>query len=418
MKNTKILNNAMMLMIFNIAKIIFPFITLPYLTRILSTDIYGTVTYAKTVMNYMQIFVDFGFVLSATKDIVKCGEDKNIMGKVLGDTMIARVVLGLLGFVIVFILSLALPILRENVLYTMLSYVAVFLSIFLMDFLFRGLEKMHIITIRFIVMKIISTILTFVLIKDDNDLLLIPILDILSTGIAIILVFVEIKKMNVQMKFSKFKNSLTAIADSFVYFLSNVASVSFNALSTIIIGIYITPTEVAYWGVCIQIIGTIQTCYSPICDGIYPEMIKSQNLNLVKKIIKIFLPVIFIGCICAYFLADIGLMILGGKEYLNAVPIFRLLIPSLFFSFLAIVLGWPTLGAIGKSKEVTISTIIGIGTNILLLTCLIITKSFTLINVAIVRNVTEFTLFAVRLYFFNRYKNLFKKVEIERETNI
>ena len=130
MKNTKILNNAMMLMIFNIAKIIFPFITLPYLTRILSTDTYGTVTYAKTVMNYMQIFVDFGFVLSATKDIVKCGEDKNIMGKVLGDTMIARVVLGLLGFVIVFILSLALPILRENVLYTMISYVAVFLSIF------------------------------------------------------------------------------------------------------------------------------------------------------------------------------------------------------------------------------------------------------------------------------------------------
>lgn len=409
MKNTKILNNAMMLMIFNIAKIIFPFITLPYLTRVLTTDTYGIVTYAKTVMNYMQIFVDFGFVLSATKDIVKCRENKGEMGRVIGNTMIARIILGLSGFIIVLVLSLALPILRANILYTMLSYVAVFLSIFLMDFLFRGLEKMHVITIRFIVMKVISTILTFVLIKDDADLLLIPILDILSSAFAIILVFIEVKKLQLKISFSGLKSSISAIKDSFVYFLSSVASTSFNALSTIIIGIYITPTEVAYWGICIQIIGTIQACYSPICDGIYPEMIKSQNLNLIKRIVKIFLPVISVGCICAYFLAETGLMILGGNEYLNAVPVFRLLIPSLFFGFFAMLLGWPTLGAIGKTKQVTISTVIGITTNIVLLIGLIATNSFILINVAIVRDITEFVFFAIRLYFFKKYKYLFEK---------
>ena len=65
MSNKKIVNNTIMLMIFNIAKIIFPFITLPYLTRVLSTEAYGTVAYVKTVMTYMQIVVDFGFVLSA-----------------------------------------------------------------------------------------------------------------------------------------------------------------------------------------------------------------------------------------------------------------------------------------------------------------------------------------------------------------
>lgn len=409
MKKNKIVNNTIMLMIFNIAKIIFPFITLPYLTRVLTTDTYGVVTYAKTIMNYMQIFVDFGFVLSATKDIVKCRENKEKIGQVIGDTMVARIILGLSGFLLVLIISIALPILKANILYTILSYIAVFLSIFLMDFLFRGLEKMHIITIRFIVMKVISTILTFVLIKNDSDLLLIPILEILSSIFAIILVYFEMKKLDFKIKFSGYKNTINAIKDSFVYFLSNVASTSFNALSTIMIGIYITPTEVAYWGVCIQIIGTIQACYSPIGDGIYPEMIKNQNLNLIKKIIKIFLPVIIIGCVCAYFLADAGLMILGGKEYLNAVPVFRILIPSLLFGFLAIILGWPTLGAIGKSKQVTISTIIGISTNMILLICLIITKKFTLINVAIIRDVTEFIFFAVRVYFFNKYKYLFRK---------
>ena len=102
MKN--IVNNTIMLMIFNIAKIVFPFITLPYLTRILTTDSYGTVAYVKTVMSYMQIFVDFGFVLSATKDIVKNKENKNKLEFVIGDTMIARIILGLIGFFVVLIL--------------------------------------------------------------------------------------------------------------------------------------------------------------------------------------------------------------------------------------------------------------------------------------------------------------------------
>ena len=405
MKN--IVNNTIMLMIFNIAKIVFPFITLPYLTRILTTDSYGTVAYVKTVMSYMQIFVDFGFVLSATKDIVKNKENKNKLEFVIGDTMIARIILGLIGFFVVLILSLALPILKENLLFTMLSYVVVFESIFLMDFLFRGLEKMHVITIRFIVMKLISTALTFVLIKNDSNLLLIPILDILSSSIAILLVFFEIKKLKLKMHFSGIKNAITSIKKSFIYFISNVTSTSFNALSTIIIGIYVSPTDVAYWSVCMQIIGSIQACYSPISDGIYPEMIRSKNISIIKKVLKIFLPIIGLGCIATYFLAKPVLLVLGGEKYLPAVPVLQLLIPNLFVGFLSIIFGWPTLGAIGKEKETTISTVSSIALNIVLLVILIITNTFNLYTIAIVRIITECMLFGIRYLYYRKNKELF-----------
>ena len=73
---TKIVNNTVMLMIFHISKILFPFVTLPYLTRVLTVDTYGVVTYVKTVMTYMQILVDFGFALSATKDVVQTIKNK------------------------------------------------------------------------------------------------------------------------------------------------------------------------------------------------------------------------------------------------------------------------------------------------------------------------------------------------------
>lgn len=407
MKNSRIANNTLMLMIFNISKILFPFITLPYLTRVLGTETYGTVSYVKTVMSYMQILVDFGFVLSATKDIVNSRDNQNKMGYIIGDTLLARVILGVIGLITIIILCFYLPILKESVLYTLLSYFVIFLSIFLMDFLFRGIEKMHIITIRFLLMKTISTLLTFVFIKGDTDILLIPILDIISSSFAVILVGFEINKLNIKIKFTGLKKAIISIKDSFVFFLSNVASTTFNALSTIIIGIYLSKTDVAYWGVCMQIIGSIQACYSPISDGIYPEMIKTKNINLIKKMIKLFFPVVITGCIAAYFLSDLGMYILGGVAYLKAAVIFRILIPALFFSFFAILIGWPGLGSIGKNKETTLSTIISCVVYIFSLFLLVFTNQFSLINVAVVRTLADVILFVVRFYYIFKYRSLF-----------
>lgn len=407
MKEKQLMKNTSSLLVFNIAKMLFPFITLPYLTRVMSTESYGVVAYVKTVMTYMQIIVDFGFMLSATKDVVKAREDKEQMDIVIGQTLLAKIILGLVGGVIVSILVFSLPILKENGLFTFLSYFVVFESIFLMDFVFRGMEIMHVITIRFIIMKVFSTALTFIFVKNDADILLIPIFDILGSVLAIILVFYEMKKRNIRPRFSGILNSINIIKESFIFFLSNVASTSFNALSTIIIGIQINATEVAYWSVCMQIIGSIQACYSPISDGVYPEMIRTKNFNLIKKILKIFTPVVLLGCVACYFFAEIGMYIFGGTEYMVAAPIFRLLIPCLFFGFLGVMFGWPTLGVIEKAKETTITTVFSVCFHIVLLIVLILSKSFTLVNIAIVRSLTDMALFFSRFYFYWKYRRLF-----------
>ena len=411
MKKNQLLKNTTSLMLFNITKILFPIVTLPYLTRILSTEAYGTVAYVKTIMTYMQIFVDFGFMLSATKNIVKVKDDSKKMSRTIGDTLMARIVLGVVGGVIVVCMAVSLPILKKNILYTLLSYMVVFQSIFLMDFVFRGLETMYVITIRFVVMKTLSTVLTFVFVKNESNMLLIPIFDILSSFLAIILVIKEMRRMKIKIMFSNFLNSIHMIKESFVFFLSNVASTSFNALSTLIIGVQISASDVAYWSVCMQIIGSLQACYSPISDGIYPEMVRSKNINLMKKVLKVLIPVALVGCVVCFLCADFGMEIIGGKEYVVAAPIFRLLIPCIFFGFLAMMFGWPTLGVIDKTKETTFTTIASVLIHILLLVWLIIENKFTLVNIAIVRSLADFMLFFMRYMLYLKFRTLFNNEE-------
>ena len=408
-KRHKIFQNTSMLMILNIAKLVFPFITLPYLTRVMSTDCYGVVAYVKAVMAYMQVIVDFGFTLSATKMVVEAKDDKEKLNKIIGVNIYAKLLLTLMAFIGVLVLIVAIPILKNNALYTILSYLVVILTIFLFDFLFRGIEKMHIITIRFVIMKGIATLLTFVLVKGDNDLFLIPILDILGSIVAIIWILFELRKLGVKVERPDIKECVNVIKESSVYFLSNVASTSFNVFNTVIAGIVLTSTEIAYWSVCMQIINAVQALYTPISDAIYPEMIRNRNLSIIKKVIKIIMPIISIGCVIMFIYGKLALWILGGAKYVQAFTTLRALIPVLFFGFLAIILGWPSLGAIRKIKETTTSTVIASLFQILFVLFLMTIGKLTLVMMAVARSLTEILMFVIRFLYFEKYKDEFVK---------
>ena len=128
---SNVLHNTVMLYIMNIAKLIFPLLTLPYLTRILSVESYAVVTYVKSVMTYVQLIIDFGFILSATKDIVNAGDNKHEIGEITGNVILGKAMLSVGAFIILIIMTISIDILKQNVLYTFLSFIYVALSIFL-----------------------------------------------------------------------------------------------------------------------------------------------------------------------------------------------------------------------------------------------------------------------------------------------
>ena len=229
--------NVSMLYIMNIAKLVFPLITLPYLTRVLSVDCYGVVSYVKATMVYAQLVVDFGFMLSGVKAITEAREDRELVGRITGNVILAKVMLSIASLAVIVTAALFIPILRENMLYTILAFIPIALSTLLLEFLFRGLELMHIIAARYVLMKSISVGLTLVLVKGDSDILWIPILDILSSLVAIILTLREVRKLRIQISFvESIKGSWNSLKVSSIYFVSEAATTVFGALNTILVG--------------------------------------------------------------------------------------------------------------------------------------------------------------------------------------
>ena len=92
MKNRKIniktqdrvlFSNTIFLYILTFSSQFFSFLTVPYLTRVLGPSVYGKVGIAVAYMAYVQIILDFGFILSATQKVVENRDDINKLGKIL-----------------------------------------------------------------------------------------------------------------------------------------------------------------------------------------------------------------------------------------------------------------------------------------------------------------------------------------------
>ena len=403
-KLTQVKKNTFWLAIFQLAKMIFPFLILPILTRRLSVETYGNLTFIKTVMNFLQIFLDFGFMLSATKEIAKIKNDTNKIQQIMADTLLARLILGGIGFLLIIILSFFFPILSHNFLFTITSYLTVFLSIFLFDFLFRGLEIIHVMTIRFIIMKTISFLLTIFFVRQDHQIILIPLFDILSSVIAIILVAFELQKRNFRLIRPKLKSSIYSLKISLIYFLSDVSATAFNAISTIIIGLVFSSTEVALFGVSIQIIGAIQALLGQLSSGIYPIMVRQKSRKFIQQIFQKTIPLVFLFTGLIIILLPLALQVLAGDKYAAAHPIIQILAITIFFSFINTLLGWPTLGVINQQNKVTLSTIISTVFNLVSLILLYLSSNLNLYSVAITRVITEIILFCIRLYYYKKYR--------------
>lgn len=383
-----------------VVKYLFPLITLPYLTRVLEPEGYAFYAYVVSFMSFAQVFVDFGFNLSGTKRIAKArsvGEENRVVGAVTE----ARLVLCLVAGVAVTIIASFLPLTKENLPYVFLAFLAVCGKGLVPDFLFQGHEDMGPITTRFLVSKSISTVLTFVLVHSMADIMWVPVLDILSSGVALAWSFVAArKKFGTTIELVPLREALAELKTSGLYCFSNMAASVFSGFTTLLIGVVvIDASQVAFWSLAMTAVSAVQSLYSPIVNSLYPHMVNTGDYRFARKLSLLAVPAVLVGTVFFCLLSNFIMLVLGGEQYLVGSWVLVWISPLLVFSFFGMLFGWPVLGAVGKVVEVTKSTV----ASALFCIAALLVASFAdvadLHVICVIRCVTEALLFGIRFYY-------------------
>lgn len=399
--NKTFAKNTFFLYIMTGAKFVLPLIITACLTRRLGPDAYGVISYLTPVMGYFILLLDFGFNFSATKKIAQHRADPVLIEKTIAAVYTAKILLVLAGFLPLMLLLLCIDLLRQYVLLTVLYYLSTAAQIFIPDFLYRGLEKMEGVTIRYILAKLITAVLIFLAVRDDGGLILVPLAYLIGTVAAALHTNHHmVKKLGYRVALGGLREAAAELRESGIYFVSTFASTALSVTSTFVMGIVGMPTaQIAYWGVAFQVVQAVQAMYDPITTSIYPHVAGKRDHKFVLRITLCLLPLVAASCVLLYWLAGLAVKIIAGSAYLAAVPVLQALTPMLLFSFVAQMLGFPLLGALGRERQASFTTLVAAGAQILGLVGLALSHHFTLLSLALLRNVTELIFMILRIYF-------------------
>ena len=193
-KRGVLLKNTMMLYILQFSTYFFGFIVVPYETRVLGPEIYGMVGAAAAAMVYFQNVIDFGFILSGTEDAALHREDKQYLSRLFTSVTLAKLALAVLCAAVLMVLCQCIAVWGNHTGFYFLYFFSVFLASLLPDYLYRGLEQMEVITVRTVCIKAFFTVMIFVLLRNDTQYYLIPLLNIIGNAVAFLGVYVHLKR--------------------------------------------------------------------------------------------------------------------------------------------------------------------------------------------------------------------------------
>ena len=148
------------------AEYIVSFITLPYLLRVLGPEHYGMVVFAQTVMNYGSLLVDYGFNLTAPRDIAKA--EKKDVPLHFSAILTARLLLLIFGIVLGSIAVYVFSDWLDTYLILCVLPAAIGTAIFPIWY-YQGIQQMRFITIFNIVAKTIAVMGIFLFVQDESD---------------------------------------------------------------------------------------------------------------------------------------------------------------------------------------------------------------------------------------------------------
>lgn len=369
----KFLSNGAWLYLLQFFNTVIPLITLPYITRILDKSDYGTFSFSLNIISYLQVIIEFGFGMSATRKAVIIKEKNENISELFFSVFYSRIFL----FLICLLISCIYVILYNQDYKIYISYCILMLcligNIFQANWLFQGFQDMKYISLINIFGRIISVTFTFLFVRSSKDLFLYCVFYSISPFLTGILgFFLSMKKYKVSFLKVDWNRILQEIKDGFLVFTTQFSSKIFNSLGITFLGVFVSTSAVAEFSAMQKFSSLIVLFWMPISQILYPKSTEKfshsfiDGLVFIRKTSKVILPFFFLIILMILLFSKKIVYIVYGEAYADS---YYLLYPLLIWVFVAIInnlLGVQILLSSGHDKEYSTSFQISVIVTILL----------------------------------------------------
>lgn len=392
MSKKSVKKNYIYNLMYQILVMIIPLITTPYLSRVLGAENIGIYSYTLSITMYFILFGSLGIAMYGQREIAYVQDDKEKRSKAFYEIFIVRIItlsISLLIFYITFCLK------GEYSTYYKILILEIIANMVDISWYFQGLEEFKKTVVRNTIVKLVSVVCIFSLVKNNSDLNKYFAIYVLSNVIGNLSLWIYLPKYTSKVKMKSLK-ILRHLKPTVMLFIPQIATQVYTVLDKTMIGTMIADkSEVGYYEQAQKIIKLLMTIATSLGTVMMPRIAATYSKGDKEKV-REYMNTSFSFIMLLAFPLMFGIISVAnkfvplfyGSGYEKVVPLMCVISPIIVFIGLSNVIGTQYLLPTKQQSKYTFSVVIGALVNFILNIVLI--KKYASIGASIATVIAEF----------------------------
>lgn len=370
--DNKLSKNTIYNTVKTVFNILFPLISFPYIARVLGVDNVGKINYSSSIVSYFSLIASLGIFTYAVRECSKYRDDKKSLSNVASQILSINICTTLVSY---FFLAVTLLIVHKFNNYRdliIIQSLAILFSTLGADWLNTAMEDLKYISIRTILMQVVSLLCMFIFVKKSDDYVVYSIIVVLAnSGANIINILYRRKYCKIRFTFKiDWKSHMIPIITLFSMMIFQ--TINTNA-DTTMLGLIKGDTSVGLYSTSVRIYNAVNQVVASIAWVLMPRLAHSfqqRDYDIVNRLLRYALNHIIVLGVPAIIGINVVtkelIAVFAGPEYVPAVGSLRILTISLALSFFGGLVGNMILLPSNKEKIFLYGCIINTTLNFLL----------------------------------------------------
>ncbi len=373
MKKASIIKNTIFNMVKTLSALLFPLITIPYVTRVLGVDNYGKINFGSSIINYFTLIAALGLTTYAIRECSRIRDDRAKLSQLASELFSINMITTVISYGLLAVLLIFFPKFQGYRQLIIIQSTVILMTTVGCDWLNSAMEDFQYISLRTIGFQIVSLVLMFLLVRDSDDYLMYAIISAISAGGANLL-NIRYRRRYCDVRFTTQIPLKRHFVPIMLLFVMSLAQTVFTSADMTMLGLIKSDYEVGIYSTAIKIERMISQVVSSNVFVLMPRMSylyatgDQEKINAtLRKILAVFL-VIGLPCFAgAFAISDDLILLVAGADYAAA----GLPLKIAMFSFLFSLLGGSFLGNVvllssGKEKAYMIICCVTAALNVVL----------------------------------------------------
>ena len=257
-----------------------PLVTLPYLTRVLGNETYGSFGFIQAIVQYFVLITDYGFGITATRLIAIHRDDKTNISSVVANTIAVKLALALVSAGVSVALFILFPSIAQHVDVLLACFIGVLGNALFPTWMFQGLERMRALAVIICLSRLLPLPFFFVWVHRSSDVVTAAALQNIPGMIAAVFSFYYAwQQQLIRIAPVSLHQMKQMLSEGWAVFLSNISTSFYTTVNGILIGMFAGAEQAAFFYATDKLRLAAQGLIQPVASVFFPRVVVLHEKN-------------------------------------------------------------------------------------------------------------------------------------------